>query len=129
MPGRKSGNGTDILLSPAHDWPEIDPIHAQMAVFRAIENGVSVVRQADQGRSITVDPYGRVLAEMDHFTASERVMVAQVPTQGVFTVYSVIGDLFGWLSVVGFVIVAIWAVVRGRKAARTAPPQPEGQVE
>ncbi len=125
---RQAGrNGTDILLSPAHDWREIDPIHAQMAVFRAIENGISVVRQADQGRSITADPYGRVLAEMDHFTASERVMVAQVPTNGVFTVYPVIGDLFGWLSVVGFVVVAIWAVVRGPKAARTAPPQPEGQ--
>jgi len=67
---RQAGrNGTDILLSPAHDWPEIDPIHAQMAVFRAIENGISVVRQADQGRSITVAPYGRVLAKMDHFTA------------------------------------------------------------
>jgi len=89
-----------------------------MAVFRAIENGISVVRRAEQGRSITVDPYGRVLAKMDHFTASERVMVAQVPTQGVFTVYSVIGDLFGWLSVVGFVVVAIWAVVRGRKILR-----------
>jgi apolipoprotein N-acyltransferase len=127
---RQAGrNGTDILLSPAHDWREIDPMHAQMAVFRAIENGVSVVRQADQGRSITADPYGRVLAEMDHFTASERVMVAQAPTNGVFTVYSVIGDLFGWLSVVGFVVIAVWAIVRGRKAARTAPPQPEGQVE
>ncbi len=116
---RQAGrNGTDILLSPAHDWPEIDPVHAQMAVFRAIENGVSVVRHADQGRSITVDPCGRVLAEMDHFTASERVMVAQVPTNGVFTIYSVIGDLFGWLSLVGFVVVAIWAVVRGRKIQR-----------
>ena len=45
-------------------------------------------------------------------------MVAQVPTNGVFTIYSVIGSLFGWLSVVGFVVVAIWAVVRGRKIPR-----------
>ncbi len=72
-------NGADILLSPAHDWPEIDPMHAQMAVFRAIENGVSVVRQADQGRSITTDPYGRVLAEMDHFTASGRGTLLLAP--------------------------------------------------
>ena len=76
------------------------------------------MRQTDQGRSITVDPCGRLLAEVDHFTASDRVMVAQVPTNGVFTIYSVIGSLFGWLSVVGFVVVAIWAVVRGRKIPR-----------
>ena len=79
-----------------------------MAIFRAIENGVSVVRQTDNGPSVVADPYGRVLAWMDHFTASERVMVAQVPTKGVFTVYSIVGDLFGWLAVVGFAVIAGW---------------------
>jgi hypothetical protein len=39
---------------------------------------------------------------MDYFTASERVMIAQVPTTGVTTVYSVIGDLFAWMTVIGF---------------------------
>jgi apolipoprotein N-acyltransferase len=118
---RQAGrNGTDILLVPSNDWREVDPMHTQMAVFRAIENGVSLVRQASNGLSIATDPYGRVLAAMDHFTASEWVMVAQVPTQGVFTVYSAIGDLFGWLAVVGFVGIVIWAVVRWRKAASGA---------
>jgi apolipoprotein N-acyltransferase len=42
-------------------------------------------------------------------------MVVQVPTQGVFTLYPVIGDLFGWLSVVGFVVIAGWAIFRGRR--------------
>jgi len=111
-------NGTDILLSPSLDIRSIDPMHAQMAVFRAIENGVSVVRQSDNALSIVADPYGRTLAAVDHFTSNEWVMVAQVPTQGVPTLYSVIGDLFGWLAVVGFVVIAIWAVIRGRRARR-----------
>jgi apolipoprotein N-acyltransferase len=111
-------NGTDLLLSPSLEWRAIDPMHAQMAVFRAIENGVSVVRQADNGLSVVADPYGRILAEMDHFTASERVMVAQVPTKGVFTVYSVIGDLFGWLSAVGFLVIVVWGVIRWRRAGQ-----------
>jgi apolipoprotein N-acyltransferase len=117
------GNGTDILLTPSHDWRVVDPLHSQMAVFRAIENGVSVVRQAEGGLSIATDPYGRVVAQVDHFTASERVMVAQVPTKGVTTVYSVIGDLCGWLSVVGFVAVAVCAAVRWRRARRAGVPQ------
>jgi apolipoprotein N-acyltransferase len=110
-------NGTDILLSPSLDYRAIDPMHAYMAVYRAIENGVAVVRQSDNGLSVVTDPYGRVLAAVDHFTASKRVTVAQVPAKAhVFTIYSLIGDLFGWLTVVGFVVVTIWAVARGRKA-------------
>ena len=122
-------NGTDILLSPSLEFREIDPIHAHMAIYRAIENGVTLVRQADNGLSFVVDPYGRVLAAVDHFTASERVMVAQVPAKGsVFTVYPYIGDLLAWLAAVGFVALAVWAVVRGRKARRAVSVQPEGQV-
>ena len=121
-------NGTDILLSPSLDFRAIDPMHAQMAVFRAIENGVSVVRQSDNALSVVTDPYGRTLAAVDHFTASEWVTVAQVPTQGVFTVYSVIGDLFGWLAVVGFVVIVVWGVVRWRRARRAEAVQPEGEV-
>jgi apolipoprotein N-acyltransferase len=120
-------NDTDILLSPSLDFREIDPIHAHMAVYRAVENGVSVVRQSDNGLSVVADPYGRTLAAVDHFSANERVMVAQVPTRGVFTIYPIIGDLFGWLAVVGFVVIAIWAVIRGRRAARAESSQLEGQ--
>jgi apolipoprotein N-acyltransferase len=114
---RQAGrNGTDILLSPALDYRAIDPMHAYMAIYRTIENGVAVVRQSDNGLSVVADPYGRVLAAVDHFTASERVTVAQVPAKaGVFTIYSVIGDLFGWLTVAGFVVAAVWALTWGRK--------------
>ncbi len=44
-------------------------------------------------------------------------MVAQVPIQGVFTLYSVIGDLFGWLAVAGFVAIVSWVVMQSRKVA------------
>lgn len=112
-------NGTDILLSPSLEYRGIDPMHAHMAIYRAIENGATIVRQADNGLSIVADPYGRVLAAVDHFTASERVMVAQVPAKAsVFTIYPFIGDLFAWLTGVGFVVVAVWAAIQGRRAAK-----------
>ena len=38
--------GVGLLVVPSGDWLEINPIHSQMAVFRAIENGMSMVRQA-----------------------------------------------------------------------------------
>jgi apolipoprotein N-acyltransferase len=109
-------NGTDILLSPSLEYRAIDPIHAHMAIFRAVENGVTLVRQADNGLSFVVDPYGRVVSEMDHWTSSERVLLAQVPADaGVFTLYPYIGDIFGWLSMIGFVAMAVAAVIRGRR--------------
>jgi hypothetical protein len=56
---------------------------------------------------------------MDHWTASERVLLAQVPAKaGVFTIYPIIGDLFAWLAVVGFAVIVGWGVVRWRKARR-----------
>jgi apolipoprotein N-acyltransferase len=115
-PVRQAGrNGTDILLSPSMEFRAIDPMHAQMATYRAIENGVSLVRQADNGLSIATDPYGRTLAAMDHFATEDRVMVVQVPSKGVFTVYSVIGDLFGWLAVAGFATISVVGIVRWRR--------------
>ncbi len=91
-------------------------LHVAQHVFRAIENGVSLFRQdATKGVSFATDPYGRMLASVDSLATSERLTVAQVPTHGVRTVYAAIGDLFGWASVAGFVGLAIWAVVAGRR--------------
>jgi apolipoprotein N-acyltransferase len=112
-------NGTDILLSPSLEYRAIDPIHAHMAIYRAVENGVTVVRQADNGLSFVADPYGRVWAAMDHWTASERVLLAQVPAKaGVFTLYAIIGDLFAWLAIAGFLTMMLLVVIRGRTAGR-----------
>ena len=112
--GRK---GIDILLAPSMEHRAIDPIHAHMAIYRAIENGVTVVRQADNGLSFVVDPYGRVLAAVDHWTASERVMLAQVPAHAnVFTLYPYIGDLFAWLAMAGFLTLTLLVAIRGRRA-------------
>lgn len=118
---RQAGrNGTDILLAPANDWEGVSTTHAHMAVFRAIENGVSLVRQAKNGLSIATDPYGRTLARMDHFTTSDRLMTVQVPVSGVTTVYPIIGDLVGWLCIAGFVLLAARAIVRGKHHANAS---------
>jgi apolipoprotein N-acyltransferase len=113
-------NGTDILFSPSMEHQPLDPIHAHMAMFRAIENGVTLVRQADNGLSFAVDPYGRVSATMDHFNNTERVMVAKVPILSTFTIYPYIGDLFAWLAGAGFVVLTVVAIVQRRKAKQAA---------
>jgi len=120
--------GVDILLVPGNETTFADYLwHVRYAPFRAVENGVSLVRQATGGVSIATDPYGRILASMDHYTTKDRVMVAHVPTHRVSTVYSAVGDWFGWLSVIGFVGMAGWAIFRGRKARVEAAGSTETQ--
>jgi len=113
-------NDTDLLFSPSLEYRQTDPLQAHMAMFRAIENGVTLIRQADNGLSIVVDPYGRVSAAMDHFNSTERVMVAQVPILSAFTIYPYIGDLFAWLAVAGFAVITTVAIVQWRRARRAA---------
>jgi apolipoprotein N-acyltransferase len=103
--------GADILLAPYGDWETIKNLHASMAAFRAIENGVSLVRPAKGGLSSAVDPYGRVLASMDEFTAQQRIMVAQVPFSGRRTLYAILGDWFAWLSAAGLLVMIIASIL------------------
>jgi apolipoprotein N-acyltransferase len=128
---RQAGrNGTDILFSPTLEWQAINPQSVASAVYRAIENGVSILRAADNGLSVAIDPYGRMLAVADHFQADERAIVAQLPTHGVFTVYAVIGDVVPWASAAGVVALTVWGVLRKRQAVRVQsqaePEQPPG---
>ena len=113
---RQAGKGgVDLLLGPSLDWQEITPLHTRMTTFRSIENGFSMIRCTGEGLSIAVDYQGRALAVANDFTTDESVMIADVPTQGVTTIYSQIGDLFAWLCGAGFVIIFAWALLR-RKA-------------
>jgi apolipoprotein N-acyltransferase len=108
-------NGTGLMLVPSSDWIEIDPIHAHMAVFRAIENGMSLVRQTDHALSIATDPYGRVLAQTDYFGATDRTLVAQVPVKNVTTIYALFGRWFDWVCVAGFIYTVGWSLIAHRK--------------
>jgi apolipoprotein N-acyltransferase len=112
-----SAKGVDILLVPAFEPTRENLLaHSQMVAFRAIENGVSIFRPTIQGLSLAIDPYGRTLGSMDETLVDERVFVAQLPRHRVLTAYALIGDLFGWLTVVGFTVILGWAILGGRKA-------------
>ena len=98
---RQAGRArTDILLVPSNDWRPVDTIHARAATFRAVENGVALVRPTGNGISIAVDHLGQPVATADYFTTPALTMVADVPTRGVGTIYSRIGDTvaFGCLA-------------------------------
>jgi apolipoprotein N-acyltransferase len=66
--------------------------HATMARMRAIENRVSVVRCANSGISMFIDPFGRVLKKSDLYTRA--ILDGVVELKPADTFYSNHGDWF-----------------------------------
>jgi apolipoprotein N-acyltransferase len=96
----------DILLDPSNDWRAIDPWHTQMAGFRAIEQGVNLIRHTSGGLSAAYDYQGRRLAAMDQYAATDHSLVAQAPMRGARTVYARLGDWFAWTCVAALAALA-----------------------
>ena len=121
---RQAGSqGVDMILVPSNDWPGIDPWHTQHAVFRAIENGYALVRQASNGLAMTVDDEGNVLAATDYYTTDQQTMIASVPMRGVWTIYAHVGDLFVWLCLAGWLFLVGFAVFASRERRTIASEQ------
>lgn len=96
----------DLVVAPSADWPDITPLHANMALLRSIEGGFSLLRPTSVGRSLATDHLGRAIAVID-FT--EDVMVAQIAPHHTVTIYRLVGDLFAWLCIAAFFLLLFMA--------------------
>ncbi len=105
---RQAGKANvDIMLIPNHNYESVTPYIARMPIFKAIENGFNMVRADYHGLSNAVDYHGNVLAQMNDFTTEDRIMIVDIPTKGIKTIASIIGDSFAWLCVLGL-LTMIW---------------------
>lgn len=96
--------GVDIVAIPSSDWRGIDPLHTQMAAFRAVEQGHSIIRSTRFGLSAMITPYGEMISQSSSFDDHNKIMIANLPSKGVTTTYSMVGDLFIYLCF-GFLLV------------------------
>jgi apolipoprotein N-acyltransferase len=118
---RQAGErGVDILVQPSLTWPAIARIHSEMATFRAVEHGASLVRPTLAGITLATDPRGRILAHAADRHLGGGAVTAEVPVQGTATLYSRLGDWVGWGSLLGLGVLGVTAVRRRR-------PRPLGQ--
>jgi apolipoprotein N-acyltransferase len=117
---------TDFLLNLTNDgWfgkSSAQWQHAANTVFRAVENGVSLVRCTNNGLTCWIDELGRlrkVFRGQDGTEYDRGYMMVQVPlraeeSKGPGTFYRRHGDVFGWAAV-GLAVLG--AVGFGRNAA------------
>lgn len=103
-----------MVIVPSSDWRGIDPLHTEMAAFRAVEQGHSVLRSTRFGLSAAITPYGEMISQMSSFDENDKIMYAQLPAKGTTTLYSIIQDGFVYLSI-GFLLFFITITVRSKR--------------
>jgi len=114
--------GADIVGLPSSDWRGIDPLHTKMAAMRAVEQGHSVLRSTRFGLSAAINPLGIIEAQMSSFNGNDRIMIAFLPENGIFTLYTVVGDLLIYLSIGFICLYILGSLVRFlRYSARELP--------
>ncbi|MEW5767888.1 MAG: apolipoprotein N-acyltransferase [bacterium] len=90
--------GADMLFVLTNDAnfkkTNLAYLHAMSAVFRAVENRSYVVRAAQTGISMIIDPYGRILKESDLYRPI--VLEGKAGLRKETTFYSEYGDLFAY---------------------------------
>jgi apolipoprotein N-acyltransferase len=109
--------GVDIMLSPANDWNAISHTHPHQVSYRALEQGFSLVRpNSRSGLSVAYDYQGRLISSIDYSTTKNRIMISDLPTRGVTTIYLFVGDIFAWFCVVGILTIFGWVIFKRKKA-------------
>lgn len=114
----------DLLFVPANDWLGAKDIHAGMATFRAVENGMSIFRQTGSGVSSVIDAYGRTIQRVDIFEAENTdtfasVQTVRTPIGSVNTLYPILGDVVGNVTLglsIGLLLGLLWK--RGKIGTR-----------
>jgi apolipoprotein N-acyltransferase len=116
---RQAGSrAAGLFLAPFNDVPPFEKEDAVGATYRAIENGFSLVRPADNGTSTIVDSRGRILASQDSRASLGGVMLASVPVGGARTVYAAWGDTYAYGCVAATLLLLSQAVL-GRRRTET----------
>lgn len=116
-------NGAQLLTTITNDaWfgrSSAATQHFEQAGIRAVEQGRYLVRSANTGISGGFDPYGRVLARTELFTAVTTTVDVRLLSGR--TIYNAIGDTIVYLAFAGTMAGVIF--VRRRSFA---PPMPRG---
>lgn len=103
----RQNKGSDIVALPSSDWLGITPIHTQMAAIRAIENGYSIIRSTRFGLSAGITPMGQMTSFSSAYHKGNPITYVQLHKNSVKTVYSLIGDILVYLSILFLIMLSI----------------------
>lgn len=108
-------NGARLLVIVTNDaWYDgtFAPIqHSQIAVLRAIENRVSIIRCANSGISGIIDPYGNILHQSQN--GVQEILSGPVPIQTTETFFTRYGNIFAIaISILSFIFLLVLTIFK-----------------
>jgi apolipoprotein N-acyltransferase len=105
--GRRYGaKGAGLMLVPAWDFVSDAWLSSRLTALRGVEGGYSLARATREGISSLSDSRGRILAQAMSGPGMT-VVRGELPVTRAPTLYSRIGDLFGWACLAGSVAVMV----------------------
>lgn len=116
-------NGAQIMGASVGDWSRFGPVRIQTVQMRAVENQVPYVKSEMLNGSALVDARGNVVdSAVMGSDGGEAVLVADLPLGPRGAVYTWLGPMFGYLTVVLLVIRIVAQVTLSVRARRHATP-------
>lgn len=113
-----SQKGAGLVIAPSYETLEAPEV-SYLQAYRGVESGFSVLRPTANGLSVAMDSRGRILSEMNQFTTDRELMFADLPVENRRTLYSLVGDFLGWVSVCAIFIFAVISIIIRRKRTDT----------
>jgi len=102
---RFAHKGADFLVNITNDgWFGKTPgpyQHAEMALMRTVENGIPLIRCANNGLSLLADGYGRVLKRTGLF--KKEILTGDIPGPLKPTFYNRYGNIFILISLISLI--------------------------
>ncbi|MBI4650778.1 apolipoprotein N-acyltransferase [Candidatus Desantisbacteria bacterium] len=102
--------GAEFLVNITNDsWSKSSTSHhqhANISIFRAVENHVYLIRAANTGVSCIIDPYGRILKKLEIYkrgTIQEKIFLSG----NKHTFYTIYGDVFAQVCVIVILLLVV----------------------
>jgi apolipoprotein N-acyltransferase len=110
-----TANGAELLINMSNDgWfgrSAAPAQHLMMARVRAVENRRWLLRDTNNGFTVSVDPYGRIVKKLAPDIRGE--LDAPYDFRSGLTPYARFGDWFPWLCVFGSLILVLVSAMTG----------------
>ena len=106
-----NGGGDIIAVATNDSWYKRSKAleqHAAHSVMRAIENHRPLVRSANTGISMLVEPTGKIVEQTN--IEETCFIVGKLHKQQTLTLYTVCGDLTLYFSFAFFIVMAVWNI-------------------
>jgi apolipoprotein N-acyltransferase len=112
--------GAQLIAAPYREFPGFGEQLWQNVTFRAVENQAAMVVTGAASVAAIIDPYGRQIALDVNKDGSEVILVDDVSLgDGSGTLYTSLGDVLGWATLVGLVAFTVYEAVNSGLAKKS----------